>query len=73
VNEILLKTPGLPNVIREGNTPMITSIIQGGRSIGMQQMDDALMALVDSGKITARDAYMKAINKQKFEGLVKEE
>src|SRR6476661_7416871 len=36
VNEILLKTPGLPNVIREGNTPMITSIIQGGRAIGMQ-------------------------------------
>src|SRR6476661_10299648 len=32
VNEILLKTPGLANVIREGNTPMITSIIQGGRS-----------------------------------------
>ena len=32
VNEILLKTAGLPNVIREGNTPMITSIIQGGRS-----------------------------------------
>jgi len=73
VNEILLKTPGLPNVIREGNTPMITSIIQGGRSIGMQQMDDALMVLVDAGKVTARDAYMKAINKQKFEGLVKEE
>jgi twitching motility protein PilT len=73
VNEILLKTPGLPNVIREGNTPMITSIIQGGRSLGMQQMDEALMALVDAGKITARDAYMKAINKQKFEALVKEE
>ena len=72
VNEVLLKTPGLPNVIREGNTPMITSIIQGGRSAGMQLMDDSLMALVEAGKITAHDAYMKAINKQRFEGMVKE-
>jgi len=72
VNEILLKTPGLPNVIREGNTPMITSIIQAGRAAGMQLMDDALMALVESGRVTARDAYLKAINKQRFEGLIEE-
>jgi twitching motility protein PilT len=72
VNEILLKTPGLPNVIREGNTPMIVSIIQGGRAAGMQLMDDALMALVESGRVTAREAYMKASNKQRFEGLLQE-
>jgi len=72
VNEILLKTPGLANVIREGNTPMITSIIQAGRAAGMQLMDDALMALVESGRVTARDAYLKAINKQRFEGLIEE-
>jgi twitching motility protein PilT len=73
VNEILLKTPGLPNIIREGNTPMITSIIQSGRSQGMQLMDDALMALVEQKKITPHDAYMKATNKARFEGMVKEE
>ena len=73
VNEILLKTPGLANIIREGNTPMITSIIQGGRSQGMQLMDDALMALVDQGRITPREAYMKASNKAKFEAMVKED
>jgi twitching motility protein PilT len=70
--EILLKTPGLPNVIREGNTPMLTSIIQGGRSLGMMQMDDSLMALLDAGKISARDAYLKATSKQRFEGMVQE-
>jgi twitching motility protein PilT len=48
VNEILLKTPGLPNIIREGNTPMLTSVIQGGKNMGMQLMDDALMALVEA-------------------------
>jgi twitching motility protein PilT len=72
VNEILLKTPGLANVIREGNTPMITSIIQAGRAAGMQLMDDALMALVESGRVTARDAHLKAIDKRRFEGLIQE-
>jgi twitching motility protein PilT len=73
VNEILLKTPGLPNVIREGNTPMIVSIIQGGRSQGMQLMDDALMQLVEQKRILPREAYMKATNKAKFEAMVKDE
>jgi twitching motility protein PilT len=73
VNEILLKTPGLANIVREGNTPMLTSIIQSGRSQGMQLMDDALMVLVEQKKITPHDAYMKATNKAKFEALVKEE
>jgi twitching motility protein PilT len=73
VNEILLKTPGLAKIVREGNTPMLTSIIQGGRSQGMQLMDDALMGLVEQKKITAHDAYMKASNKARFEAMVKEE
>ncbi len=73
VNEILLKTSGLPNVIREGNTPMITSIIQGGRAAGMQLMDYALMALVEQQRITPREAYLKASNKAKFEEMIEEE
>jgi twitching motility protein PilT len=73
VNEILLKTPGLPNVIREGNTPMIQTIIQGGKSVGMQMMDDALMALIEQKRITGHEAYMKASNKQRFEYLVEGE
>jgi twitching motility protein PilT len=73
VNEILLRTSGLPNVIREGNMPMITSIIQGGRSQGMQLMDDALMALVEAKRITPREAYMKAANKTRFEEMIEGE
>jgi twitching motility protein PilT len=71
VNEILLRTPGLPNVIREGNTPMIHSIIQAGRKDGMQAMDDALFALAQSRRISTEDAYLKAQNKQRFEGFLK--
>ncbi len=71
VHEILLKTPGLPNVIREGNTPMISSIIQSGKQIGMQAMDDVLFKLAEDGKIAAEDAFHKAQNKARFEPLVK--
>ncbi|HXH27457.1 MAG TPA: type IV pilus twitching motility protein PilT [Candidatus Polarisedimenticolia bacterium] len=70
VNEILLRTSGLPNIIREGNTPMIHSLIQSGRSAGMQAMDDALFSLVESGRVTAQDAYLKATDKPRFEALL---
>lgn len=72
-HEILLKNSGLPNIIREGNTPMLKSIIQGGGSIGMQTMDDALFQLVESGRITATTAMSKASEKGNFELLAKKE
>ena len=66
-HEILLRTTGLPNIIREGNTPMIRNVIQGGRGRGMQLMDDALEALLRDDKIGPRDAYLKATDKERFE------
>jgi twitching motility protein PilT len=69
-NEILLKTQGLPNVIREGNTQMLTSIIQSGRGQGMQTMDDALFAYAKQGRILPQDAYTKATDKARFEPLL---
>jgi twitching motility protein PilT len=72
-NEILLRTTGLPNIIRDGNTPMISAIIQAGKSQGMQSMDDVLFAYAKDGKITAHDAYMKATDKGRFEPLVQAE
>jgi twitching motility protein PilT len=68
--EILLRTQGVPNMIREGNMSMLKSIIQSGKKEGMQAMDDALMALVDDGSVSARDAYMKALDKSRFESLL---
>ena len=73
VHEILLKTGGLANVIREGNTPMLQSIIQGGRGVGMCMMDDSLAEKVEAGKITAQAAHLKAHDKAKFEAMVKRE
>jgi len=70
VYEILLKNPALPNIIREGNTQMLTTVIQAGRQQGMQGMDDALFALAKSGKISPQEAVAKATQKQRFEELL---
>jgi twitching motility protein PilT len=69
-NEILLRTAGLGNVIREGNNQMIYSIMQAGKKEGMQAMDDVLFAYAQEGKITPMDAYMKASEKARFEALL---
>jgi twitching motility protein PilT len=70
VAEVLLKTPALPNIIREGNTPMLQTLMQGGRAMGMQLMDDALAAMVEAKRVAPREAYFKATNKARFENLI---
>jgi twitching motility protein PilT len=69
-NEILLKTAGLPNVIREGNIQMLYSIMQSGKKEGMQAMDDVLFDFAKAGVITGQDAYMKGTEKARFESLL---
>lgn len=73
VNEILLRSPGLPSVIREGNPQMLQSIIQTGKAQGMQAMDDALFELVQGARVEPREAYMKASDKARFEPLLKDD
>src|SRR5260370_455334 len=70
VNEILFGGGGLSNLIREGNTPMINSLISSGKAQGMQLMDDALMTLAERKTIDGQEAYLKARDKKRFEKLV---
>jgi twitching motility protein PilT len=56
--EVMHATPAIRNLIREGKTHQITSIIQTGRKQGMQIMDDAIFELYLNRTITAK----KAIN-----------
>jgi twitching motility protein PilT len=70
--ELLMKTTGLPNIIREGNTPQLLSMMQGGRSVGMQTMDDALEGLVRKGIIHPKDALQRVLDKPRFEQMLKE-
>ncbi|MGE0641470.1 MAG: type IV pilus twitching motility protein PilT [Thermoanaerobaculia bacterium] len=69
-HEILLRTSGLPNLIREGNIPMLVNVMQAGRQDGMQLLDDALSDLVQRGVVTPRDAILRAQDKARFEPLV---
>ena len=64
--EIMLRTNSLPNIIREGNTTMLTSVIQSGINDGMCAMDDSLEALLRKGQITGAAAMAKAKDKSRF-------
>ncbi|MEJ5227131.1 type IV pilus twitching motility protein PilT [Thermodesulfovibrio sp.] len=70
--EILINTYAVANLIREGKTHQILSIMQTSKKIGMQTMDDALIDLLQQGKITPEDAYERATDKQKFVKFLKE-
>jgi len=73
VHEILLKSSSLPNLIREGNIPMLVNVMQAGKKDGMQMLDDGLMDLVQKKIVTPRDAYLKAQDKNRFEPLLGKE
>jgi twitching motility protein PilT len=69
--EILIATPAARNLIREGKTHQIPSVIQTGKKYGMVLLDDAIMALYEKGWISADDAYLKANDKGKFRNFIK--
>ncbi len=64
--EILIGSLPLANLIREGRTFQIKSIIQTGKSLGMQSMDDCLAKLHKDGRISGARAYANASDPQKF-------
>lgn len=66
VNEILVATPAVGAIIREGATQKLYDVITGGKSHGMQFMDDAIMEKLMSDMVSPVEAYMKAIDKSRF-------
>jgi twitching motility protein PilT len=58
--EILVATPAIANLIREGKTYQIVSMMQAGRAQGMHTMDQHLADLVTAGTITYAAALEKA-------------
>ncbi|MEJ2717787.1 MAG: type IV pilus twitching motility protein PilT [Deltaproteobacteria bacterium] len=67
--EIMIGTVALGNLIRSEKNHQIPSVMQTGRSIGMQTMDQALMALYEEGKISFEAAYEHAENKKRFNSV----
>jgi twitching motility protein PilT len=61
--EVLLSIPAVSNLIREGKTFQIPSIMQTNRKVGMIMLNDALMELVDGKVVEPREAYLKSADK----------
>jgi twitching motility protein PilT len=61
--EIMLSTPSVSNLIREGKTFQLPSVLQTSRRLGMVTMNDALIELVDSKQVEPQEAYLKATDK----------
>jgi len=66
VNEILIGSPAVSAIIREGATQKLQDVIVAGKGQGMQFMDDAIHALLQRGAVSAHEAFMKAIDKNRF-------
>jgi len=66
VLEILVVTAATSNLIREGKTFQIPSVIQTGKKYGMQSLDDAILEAMQAKQISPEDAYDKSIVKERF-------
>jgi twitching motility protein PilT len=69
--EVLLINSAISNLIREAKTFQIPSMMQVGRAQGMVALNDALMDLVTMKLVEPEEAYLKAVDKAAFEGLLK--
>ena len=69
--EILIANPAVRNLIREGKTHQIPSMIQTGKKYGMILLDDSIMDLFKKGFISAEEAYAKSNEKGRFRAMLK--
>ena len=69
--EVLLSTRAVANLIREGNTHQLPSIIQTSKRLGMHLLNDSLIELVDKKQVEPEEAYMKAVDKAGLEAMFK--
>jgi len=65
--EILINTPAVSNLLRQGKLDQLENTMQSGAQHGMRTMDSAVQELFEKGVITGRAAYEKSISKQRFE------
>jgi twitching motility protein PilT len=70
--EILLVTPAIANLIREGKTYQIASTIQTSKRLGMITMNDTLFELVEKKQVEPKEAYMRSVDKGSFVARLRE-
>lgn len=69
--EILVATPAVRNIIREGKSHQLDAVIQTGADNGMQSMDKTLVGLVQAGTITIDEARNYAVDLSEFERMMR--
>ena len=67
-HEIMVGTPAIRNLIREGKVAQMYSTIQTSQAVGMQTLDQCLVDLIRRNMITLADARNRAVNKDLFMG-----
>jgi twitching motility protein PilT len=70
-SEILVATPAVRNIIREGKTHQLDAVIQTGAEFGMQSMDKTLVGLIHAGKITFDEAKNYAVDLTELDRMMK--
>jgi twitching motility protein PilT len=65
--EVLIATGAISNLIREGKTFQIPSMMQVGKAVGMVSLNDALLELVVKKMVAPEEAYGKAVDKPAFD------
>lgn len=68
--EVMITTPGIQNIIREGKTHQIESSIQTGSKYGMKTMDMALADLYRRGIITSETALSYAVDRETIKRIM---
>lgn len=69
--EILVATPAVRNIIREGKTHQLEAVIQTGAEFGMQSMDKTLVGLVHNGTISYDEARQFAVDQDELDRLMR--
>jgi twitching motility protein PilT len=68
--EILVVNSGIANIIREGKTHQILSMMQTGKKFGMMTLNESLFEFVENGSVTPQEALYRAIDKIGFESML---
>ncbi|HEX8183041.1 MAG TPA: type IV pilus twitching motility protein PilT [Candidatus Saccharimonadales bacterium] len=69
--EIMVATPAVRNIIREGKTHQLDAVIQTGAEFGMQSMDKTLVNLIHAGTITYDEARLVAVDIDELDRLMR--
>jgi len=69
--EILVATPAVRNIIREGKSHQLDAVIQTGAEFGMQSMDKTLVSLIHAGTITYEEARNYAVDLDELDRLMR--